>query len=632
MAAPELAQPAATMHKLLERQLVRHFGSLDAVPGDLRAFLESVDRSYRDADDGRLLVERSLELTSQELNEVNSGLRAEVERRGRNEALQRAILESALDCIILMDGQGMVREFNPAAQRTFGYSRDEAVGRQLADIMIPSALRERHRAGLARFLQTGDGPVLHKRIEIEGMRKDGSIFPVELAIIPFRQGPEHMFAGYLRDISERVRSARELERRNATVQLLQQVPLVASEAPTVEAAAKVCLDRICEYTGWPVGHAYFWQPLPESPLGALVSRRVWHMDQPARYDAFRQLTEATAFRWGLGLPGRCWKTAKPAWILDLAKDGNFPRAPAATQGGLHSGFGFPVLIHGKVLAVLEFFSPLPQAPDDELLQTLASLGAQLGSVLDRKRSEEQLRDAYERLQQVDRERTQFLNNAAHELGTPLTPIKLQVQLLKSRLGVTEAESQSKRSVDILERNVERLGHLVKDLLDSARLQTGQMRLQPEPTDLAEILRTACEVYREMAAAGGVQLECAPMPAMRVLADPARLGQVFDNLLSNAIKFTPDGGRIAIEAAERNGMAVVNVRDSGIGLTPEAMSRLFRPFAQVHDTMEQSRPGTGLGLYICKGIVEGGGGRLHCSSPGPGHGSCFTVELPLLKQS
>ena len=615
------------MHKLLERQLLRHFGRLDAVPPALGPFLDVLDATYRDADEGRLLVERSLELTSQELNQVNSGLRAQIESGGRTEAMQRAILESALDCIVLMDAEGIVREFNPAAQRTFGYTRKEAEGRSLADLIIPPDLRERHRAGLSRYLATGDGPVLHKRIEIQGMRKGGDVFPVELAIIPFMQGSGQMFAGYLRDISERVSAQFELARRTATVVLLQQVPLVASEAPTVEAAAQVCLDRICEYTGWPVGHAYFWEARDDSPLGILQSRSVWHRDPPSGYEEFHRVTEGTAMPWGKGLPGRVWKTGKPAWIPDLASDNNFPRAPEATANGLRSGFAFPVAIHGKMLAVLEFFSSQPKPPDDELLRTLASLSAQLGSVLDRKRSEAQLKEAYEHLQQVDRERTQFLNNAAHELGTPLTPIKLQVQLMKGR---DTGDVAQRKSVEILERNVERLGHLVKDLLDSARLQTGQMRMQPKPSDLGEILDHAIQVYLEMAEAGGIRLELMPTPNLRVLADPARLGQVFDNLLSNAVKFTPPGGTITVRAVELGASAVVTVHDSGIGLSAEGMTKLFRPFSQVHDTMEQTRPGTGLGLYISRGIVESSGGTLTCTSAGRGKGSTFTVELPLLK--
>ena len=616
------------MHKLLERQLLRHFGSLEAVPPDLRPLLEAIDASYRDADEGHLLVERSLELASQELNAANEGLRAEVAIRRANEEQLKAILESAIDCVVLMDADGIVREFNPAAAQTFGYSAAEAIGKPLAELIVPPADRDRHRRGLARYLATGEGPVVNRRIEVQGIRRDGALIPVELAIVPFASGGRTMFAGYLRDISDRVRAQRELASRAATVQLLQQVPLLASEAPTVEEAAKVCLDRICQHTGWPLGHAYFWQALPDHSLGVLASRRVWHADHTDRHHRFQEVTEGMLMGWGIGLPGRVWKSGQPAWILDVTRDTNFPRAPAAREAGLRAGFAFPVLAQGKVVAVLEFFSGEAREPDPDLLATVANLGIQLGGVFDRKRSEEQLKEAYERLQRVDRERTQFLNNAAHELGTPLTPIKLQVQLLRDRI-LAGAEPQRK-SVEILERNVERLGHLVKDLLDSARLQAGQLRLQPQPCEVGEVLSHAVEAYVGLAQANGIELSTPPAPAMHVHADPARLGQVFDNLLSNAIKFTPRGGRITVRCDTELDQAVVTVADTGIGLAREAMAKLFRPFSQVHDTMQQSHPGTGLGLYVSKGIVEATGGSLSCASAGPGQGSTFTVRLPLLQ--
>ncbi|MGH8101693.1 MAG: PAS domain S-box protein, partial [Chthoniobacterales bacterium] len=120
-----------------------------------------------------------------------------------SESVRSAILESALDCIITIDGAGAVREFNPAAERTFGFGREEALGKELADLIIPPRMRDRHRRGLARYLKTGKGPLLGKRIEIEALRRDGSEILVELAITPFQVNNATFFTAYLRDISER---------------------------------------------------------------------------------------------------------------------------------------------------------------------------------------------------------------------------------------------------------------------------------------------------------------------------------------------------------------------------------------------------------------------------------------------
>jgi PAS domain S-box-containing protein len=125
-----------------------------------------------------------------------------------SEAYKTAVLESALDCVITMDAEGRVVEFNPAAEAAFGYSRAEAVGQELAALVIPAHLRDRHREGLARYLATGEGPLLGRRVEVEAMRRDGTLFPVELAITPFEVAGRPIFTGFIRDIT----AARELER------------------------------------------------------------------------------------------------------------------------------------------------------------------------------------------------------------------------------------------------------------------------------------------------------------------------------------------------------------------------------------------------------------------------------------
>jgi PAS domain S-box-containing protein len=134
-----------------------------------------------------------------------------------SEARTRAILEAALDCIVTMDEHGCVVEFNPAAERTFGYVREEIVGREMAELIVPPRLREMHREGLRRYLKTGNPVVLNRRIEITGMRADGSEFPVELAItrIPVPGAP--IFTGYLRDITERKQAEQELRASRARI-------------------------------------------------------------------------------------------------------------------------------------------------------------------------------------------------------------------------------------------------------------------------------------------------------------------------------------------------------------------------------------------------------------------------------
>ena len=161
------------------------------------------------------------------LIDIDERKRAEQELR-RSEARKAAILDSALDCIVTIDHEGCITEFNPAAERTFGYRRDEVLGQQLADVIIPPALRERHRQGFARYLATGEARVLGRRIEMTAVRADGSEFPTELAItrIPLDGPPS--FTGYLRDITERKQAEEELRRSEAFLAEGQQLSRVGS--------------------------------------------------------------------------------------------------------------------------------------------------------------------------------------------------------------------------------------------------------------------------------------------------------------------------------------------------------------------------------------------------------------------
>jgi signal transduction histidine kinase len=232
----------------------------------------------------------------------------------------------------------------------------------------------------------------------------------------------------------------------------------------------------------------------------------------------------------------------------------------------------------------------------------------------------------ERLKAVDQFKTNFINTAAHEFGTPLTPIRLQMHVLKSMPDAGLSTGQ-KRSLEIMDRNVDRLTSLVSDVLEVARLQTGRLALQKQPFDLAVLLRESLDAFQEPARMEGQTLELQSPSQLEVYGDPARLTQVLFNLVNNALKFTPRGGRIQISAKAQGDFARVQVTDTGVGLTPEQHEKLFRPFSQAHDSRHITRSGTGLGLYICKGFVEEHGGAMGVESPGPNQGSTFHFTIP-----
>jgi PAS domain S-box-containing protein len=255
-------------------------------------------------------------------------------------------------------------------------------------------------------------------------------------------------------------------------------------------------------------------------------------------------------------------------------------------------------------------------------------------VTERVRAERERLAAMERLQELERLKaldafkTQFINTAAHELGTPLTPIKVQMHLLR-RMRLGGQSEEERRALDILDRNLERLHQLVKDMLESARIQAGRLTIERAPVDVNRMVMEALETYQDPAKAAGVSLEVRMTPDLWVEGDAKRLTQVMFNLLSNALKFTAPGGRITVTTHGKGDEAWVEVRDTGSGLRPQDIPRLFQPFTQVHDTMQRTQPGAGLGLYISRSIVELHGGSILAESPGPGEGATFSFVLPTL---
>jgi signal transduction histidine kinase len=229
-----------------------------------------------------------------------------------------------------------------------------------------------------------------------------------------------------------------------------------------------------------------------------------------------------------------------------------------------------------------------------------------------------------RLRDLDRFKTNFLNAAAHELNTPLTPLQLQLHLLNKAEESGNIEAR-RRALAIVGRNVERMALLVQDMLDVARLQSGRLAIQRQPADLAALLREAVETYRPPAEAKGIAIAMEGPTSLVVSIDPKRTSQILYNLVSNAIKYTPQGGQVTIRFRGDADKVTVDVQDTGLGFSQEQLDRMFVPFGQAH-VQQVSAPSTGLGLFISRGIAERHGGRLVATSPGPGLGATFTCTL------
>ena len=247
-------------------------------------------------------------------------------------------------------------------------------------------------------------------------------------------------------------------------------------------------------------------------------------------------------------------------------------------------------------------------------------------ISERKRAEKQLRQLADDLSEMDRRKTEFLATLAHELRNPLAPIRngLQIMQLAADKPATVA-----RVRDVMERQVNQMVHLVNDLLDVARITRGQIELKLERADLKTIIASAVETSMPLIDTNQHQLQVTvTQQALPLDADPTRLAQVLGNLLNNAAKYTPAGGRIVLEARRDGQQAIIEVRDSGVGIPAESLATVFEMFTQVGQNMGRAQGGLGIGLSLVRRLAELHGGIVTVASPGAGLGSTFTVRLPL----
>ena len=671
------------------------------------------------------------------------GLLPVQEQLRRVEARNSAILETALDSIITIDHLGVVLEFNPAAERTFGYTREQAIGSELAELIVPPWLRDRHRHGLARYVETGHGQLIGKRIEITALHAEGHEFPVELAITRIPVDGPPVFTAYLRDISDRVRNERYRNLRLAVTQILAQ-------PDDLETAATGVLRAVCEGFGWEVG--VFWIRPPGGE--ELQCLQAWHapeVDVPHFEAASRERT----FRRGEGLPGLAWERAEAVWMLDVLSAQHLPRSVAAAQSGLRGALAFPLRGSGGTLGVLEFFSQRIREPGADLLETLATVGGLAGQLIERRQREDALRESRERLDMAldaanmghwtleladrttwrnrrhdeifgyptplpewtlemflehvlpedrqrvadsferavgtaatwdvefrirrtdgaerwlwvrgrsytpgggttphlagtvaditdrkqleaelrlrmeeladaDRRKDEFLAMLAHELRNPLAPIRTSLQILRTPR--VDADTAGKVHA-IMERQVQQLVRLVDDLLDVSRVMRGKIDLRREPVELATIIARAVETAQPVVDVHGHQLELSIADeSLLVDVDPVRMTQVVGNLLTNAAKYTEARGRITLSATREGEEAVLRVRDTGIGIAPEMLPRIFGLFVQANHANSLSHGGLGVGLTLARTLLELHGGSVSAHSAGEGQGSEFVMRLPVL---
>ncbi len=480
--------------------------------------------------------------------------------------LLASIIESSDDAIVSKSLDGIIQSWNAGAERIFGYPAAQAVGRHISLIIPPGRLSEEDR--IIASLKAGER-IDH--FETERLRADGSHIAVSLTISPLKNAAGTVIGAskIVRDITDRKRAEAEKEKFVTLVENSTDFIGICDMAGVplfVNRAglAMVGLDDMDEARRTPVASFFF----PED------QHRITQEFLPSVLESGHGEIEVRF---------RHFKTGDARWMAY------------------------------KVLA-------LPDASGRPI--ALATVSQ---DVTERRRLEDNLRRLAADLSEADRRKNEFLAMLAHELRNPLAPISNAARALQ--LGGDAEAVQS--AADMLERQVGQMSRLVDDLLDMSRITRGRIELRKRRVDLAAIVDQAVEAVRAQYRSMNHELTVTqPSRTLQLDADPARLAQVIGNLLNNACKFTDPGGHVWLNVEEGDGEAVVRVRDNGIGIAAEHLPRLFDMFAQVDTSLERSRDGLGIGLTLVKTLVELHGGSVDARSDGPGHGSEFTVRLPL----
>ena len=526
-----------------------------------------------------------------------------------------AMLDGAPDAILLVDGTGVIRLVNERAERLFGYARSQLLGRP-STLVLPDDVRA------ARDVQR----------DVYGLRRDGSRFLAEISVSPLVTDGGRLITAVVRDVTDRRRleddrvdrgraevaraHAEEIGRRASFLAEASRV-LAASldyEA-TLRSVARVAIPYLADYVLVDVLETQ----------GRLRRLAAAHRD-PVLEERLASAPGQAPVTSGTSALEAVIERGEPTLVRDVSDDWLAARARDAEHLGAAAGARptslmlVPLRARGRTLGVVSFvlvngarryaLADLALAEDLAQRAALAADNARL----------------YREAQDASRAKDEFLAVLSHELRTPLTPVLGWVRMLRTG---TLAPEVTERALDTVERNTRLQAQLVEDLLDVSRIIAGKLSLNLRPVALGPIVDMVIEGAAASTLAKSIIVTRQVEPDLpRIEADANRLQQVVANLLSNAVKFTPAGGRVEVGVARAGDDLRLTVADTGDGLAPEVAPHIFDRFRQADSTITRQYGGLGLGLSIVRHIVERHGGTVQATSEGPGHGTTFTVTLPI----
>lgn len=505
--------------------------------------------------------------------DTTAQLRAEISRRtdaerslsDANVRLQ-ALIATANDAVITIDERSQIIDWNNAAERMFGWNRQESLGRILTELIIPVGHRRYHDAGIERFLRDGSAQIFNRRVETRALRRSGEEFDAELSVWPVRTGDGYTFSSFIRDISRRKAAERALAESEAkyrkVVENVNEGILVTANGRILYANPRaLALTGLDDETAKSRPFIEFIHPDDREFVLNNHMRRLRGEPVENHYQ-FRVIHRNGDIRW-----------------LEISA---------------------VVFEWQKAPATLNF----------------------LTDVTDRRQAEQDIRGALARERELSELKSRFVAVASHEFRTPLAAILSSVELLDD-YGARLPDDERKEIVGLIKSAVARMNGMVEQVLLTSRLESGRFVFEPVPRSMPDLLvRLAAEMDQAHAQASRISMRCEGVDEPR-LVDAELLHHILVNLLGNALKYSPPDSAVTCSVAAEGEWLRLSVTDRGIGIPPADLPRLFETFHR--GTNVGNIQGTGIGLHIVNECVQLHRGAIEVDSE-PGRGTSFHVRL------
>ena len=524
------------------------------------------------------------------------------------------VVESSDDAIVSKDLNSIITSWNPGAERIFGFTAEEAIGKSIR-IVIPADLQNEEDVVMAR-IRRGEKIDHYETIR---QRKDGTRITISLTVSPIRDDHGAVIGAskIARDVSDRVLLEAELREHAVNSQKLSAVGAVVASTLDRETIVQKVTDTATELTHAEFG-AFFYNVRDQHTGDAYMLYAL----SGAPREAFASFPHPRA----TAVFGPTFRGEGPVRLADVLADPRYGKS--APYHGMPKGhlpvrsyLAVPVKgLDGHVIGGLFFGHSQPGRFSEQHERLAVGTAAWASVALENAR-------LYGEAQDANRMKDDFLAVLSHELRTPLNAILGYSRLLRGNMLTGE---QLERGIETVERNARWLTQIVEDVLDVSRIVSGKIRLDVQAVNLASVIDNAIATIQPAADAKGVKLQTLIDPRVApVSGDPDRLQQVVWNLLSNAVKFTPKGGRVQLRLERVDSHIELIVSDTGVGIRKDFLPYVFERFRQGDSGPSRKTGGLGLGLSIVRHIVEMHGGVVLADSAGEGEGSTFTVTLPIM---